>query len=124
MDTWELGLKSQWWDNRLRFNAAIFTNEYTDMIKAGIPDPAKVTRGAVENAASIGAMILTTEELSRGTLDATHAHPREIFRALELLSGGPESGGDAPLLERPDLLDGLLDLHRPLGEVDGDVDFL
>ncbi len=33
------------------------------MIDAGIPDPAKVTRGAVENAASIASMILTTEVL-------------------------------------------------------------
>jgi chaperonin GroEL len=33
------------------------------MIKSGIIDPAKVTRGALENAASIAAMILTTEAL-------------------------------------------------------------
>jgi chaperonin GroEL len=33
------------------------------MIKAGIIDPAKVTRGALENAASIASMILTTEAL-------------------------------------------------------------
>jgi chaperonin GroEL len=36
---------------------------YTDLIKAGVIDPAKVTRSAVENAASIGSMILTTEAL-------------------------------------------------------------
>jgi chaperonin GroEL len=36
---------------------------YVDMIKQGIIDPVKVTRSAVENAASIGAMILTTEAL-------------------------------------------------------------
>jgi len=41
----------------------IIANEYTDMIKAGIIDPAKVTRGALENAASIAAMVLTTEAL-------------------------------------------------------------
>mgnify|MGYP001108457151 FL=1 len=41
----------------------VVTNEYVDMIAAGIPDPAKVTRGAVENAASIASMILTTEVL-------------------------------------------------------------
>jgi chaperonin GroEL len=39
------------------------SGEYTDMVKAGIIDPAKVTRGALENAASIAAMILTTEAL-------------------------------------------------------------
>ena len=43
------------------FNA--LTNEYVDMIKAGIVDPAKVTRSALQNAASIAAMVLTTETL-------------------------------------------------------------
>jgi len=41
----------------------VLTNEYEDMIKSGVIDPAKVTRGALENAASIAAMILTTEAL-------------------------------------------------------------
>ena len=39
----------------------VMTDEYTDMLKRGIVDPAKVTRSAVENAASIGGMVLTTE---------------------------------------------------------------
>jgi chaperonin GroEL len=41
----------------------VITSTYTDMVKAGVIDPAKVTRGALENAASIAAMILTTEAL-------------------------------------------------------------
>ena len=41
----------------------VLVEDYVDMIKAGIIDPAKVTRGALENAASIAAMILTTEAL-------------------------------------------------------------
>ncbi len=41
----------------------VLTGEYVDLYKAGIIDPAKVTRAAVENAASIAAMILTTEAL-------------------------------------------------------------
>ena len=41
----------------------VITNEYVDMVKDGVIDPAKVTRGALENAASIAAMILTTEAL-------------------------------------------------------------
>jgi len=41
----------------------ILQNEYADMFEKGIIDPAKVTRSAVENAASIAAMILTTEAL-------------------------------------------------------------
>lgn len=48
-------------NHRIGYN--VMTNEYVDMIDAGIPDPAKVTRGAVENAASIASMILTTEAL-------------------------------------------------------------
>ncbi len=39
----------------------VLKDEYTDMLSAGIVDPAKVTRSAVENAASIGGMVLTTE---------------------------------------------------------------
>ena len=39
------------------------TDEYCDMVKAGIVDPVKVTRSALENAASIGSLILTTESL-------------------------------------------------------------
>jgi chaperonin GroEL len=41
----------------------VVRDEYIDMIKGGLGDPAKVTRGALENAASIAAMILTTEAL-------------------------------------------------------------
>ncbi|MEM7580772.1 MAG: chaperonin GroEL, partial [Cyanobacteria bacterium P01_A01_bin.80] len=41
------------------YNAA--TNEFGDMFSAGIVDPAKVTRSALQNAASIAAMVLTTE---------------------------------------------------------------
>ena len=41
----------------------VISGQYLDMITEGIIDPAKVTRGALENAASIAAMILTTEAL-------------------------------------------------------------
>jgi chaperonin GroEL len=41
----------------------VIAQEYTDLVKRGIIDPAKVTRSAVQNAASIAAMILTTESL-------------------------------------------------------------
>jgi len=41
----------------------VISNTFVNMIDAGIIDPAKVTRGALENAASIAAMILTTEAL-------------------------------------------------------------
>ncbi|RME44788.1 MAG: chaperonin GroEL [Chloroflexi bacterium] len=48
-------------NNSLGYN--VLTGEYQDMVEAGIIDPAMVTRSAVENAASIAAMILTTEAL-------------------------------------------------------------
>ena len=41
----------------------VISGDYVDMIKAGIIDPVKVTRGALQNAASIAGMILTTEAL-------------------------------------------------------------
>ena len=41
----------------------VITGEYGDMIKSGVIDPVKVVRGALENAASIAAMILTTDAL-------------------------------------------------------------
>ncbi len=41
----------------------VLSEDYVDMVKDGIIDPAKVTRGALENASSIAAMILTTEAL-------------------------------------------------------------
>jgi chaperonin GroEL len=43
------------------FNAA--TGEYGDLVKAGVIDPVKVTRSALQNAASIASMLLTTETL-------------------------------------------------------------
>lgn len=48
-------------DSSFGFNAQNF--EFTDMIKAGIVDPLKVTRSALQNAASISSMLLTTEAL-------------------------------------------------------------
>jgi chaperonin GroEL len=47
----------------LHFGYDVLREEYLDLVKAGVIDPAKVTRGALENAASIAAMILTTEAL-------------------------------------------------------------
>ncbi len=48
-------------DDQIGYN--VLTEEYTNMITIGVIDPAKVTRGALENAASIASMILTTEAL-------------------------------------------------------------
>ncbi|MBA3524526.1 MAG: chaperonin GroEL, partial [Geodermatophilaceae bacterium] len=62
-------------------NAA--TGEYVDMLAAGIPDPAKVVRSALQNAASIAALFLTTE--------AVIADKPE--KASAGAGGGPDMGG-------------------------------
>jgi chaperonin GroEL len=50
-------------DNNKQIGYDVLTEQYVDMVEGGVIDPAKVTRGALENAASIAAMILTTEAL-------------------------------------------------------------
>ena len=47
----------------LNWGYNVVTEDYADMVKTGVIDPAKVTRSALENAASIAGMILTTEAL-------------------------------------------------------------
>ncbi|BEU87607.1 chaperonin GroEL [Selenomonas sp. TAMA-11512] len=64
------------------FNA--LSDEYVDMIAQGIVDPAKVTRSALQNAASIAAMVLTTE-----TLVADKPEPASAMPA----GGAPGMGG-------------------------------
>src|SRR5262245_36535840 len=70
-------------DANYGFNAA--TEEYTDMISAGILDPAKVTRSALQNAASIASLMLTTEALVAEI-------PEE-----EKAAAGPPGGGGPPM---------------------------
>ena len=52
-----------------------YTETYTDMVSAGIVDPAKVTRSALQNAASIASMVLTTESLVTNIKEETPAAP-------------------------------------------------
>jgi len=59
------------------------TGEYVDLMKAGIIDPAKVTRSALQNAASIAALFLTTEAV---VADKPEKNPAP--------AGGPGGGGD------------------------------
>ena len=54
-------------ESGIGFNA--LTEEYVDMVKAGIVDPAKVTRSALQNAASIAALVLTTESIVADKVD-------------------------------------------------------
>jgi len=55
--------QSQKRENDPKIGYDVLRDEYLNMVKGGVIDPAKVTRGALENAASIAAMILTTEAL-------------------------------------------------------------
>jgi chaperonin GroEL len=64
----------------------VLTEEYVDMIEAGIIDPAKVTRGALENAASIASMILTTDVL------ITNLPEKENGQAAGMPGGGMPGG--------------------------------
>ena len=50
-------------ENKVGFGYNALKEEYTDMISAGIVDPTKVTRSALQNAASVASMVLTTESL-------------------------------------------------------------
>lgn len=67
--------------NQIGFN--VLTEEYINMVEGGVIDPAKVTRGALDNAASIAAMILTTEAL---ITDIPEKEP-------PMPAGGPGMGG-------------------------------
>ena len=49
--------------NKVGYGFNALTEEYTDMVEAGIVDPTKVTRSALQNASSVAAMVLTTESL-------------------------------------------------------------
>jgi hypothetical protein len=72
----------------------VLTNEYTDMVKAGIIDPAKVTRSALENAASIAGMILTTEALVTEI-------PETSAPAAPMRGGAPPRFSSYPLSVEP-----------------------
>lgn len=50
-------------EGKVGYGFDAYTETYGDMISAGIVDPAKVTRSALQNAASVAAMVLTTESL-------------------------------------------------------------
>lgn len=57
------------------FGMNITTGEYGDMVKMGIVDPAKVSRSALQNAASVAAMVLTTEALVADIPEPEPAQP-------------------------------------------------
>ena len=52
-----------------------YNEEFVDMIKAGILDPAKVTRSALQNATSVASTLLTTESVVANIKEETPAMP-------------------------------------------------
>ncbi len=70
-------------DRNFGFNAA--SGEYQDLVAAGVIDPAKVTRSALQNASSIAALMLTTEAM--------------ICEIPEKKSPAPAGGGHGPEMD-------------------------
>ena len=62
-------------ENKVGYGFNALTEEYTDMVAAGIVDPTKVTRSALENASSVASMVLTTESLVADIKEATPPAP-------------------------------------------------
>ncbi|MDD6490050.1 MAG: chaperonin GroEL [Clostridia bacterium] len=61
--------------NKIGYGFNALTEEYMDMMEAGIVDPTKVTRSALQNAASVASMVLTTESLVADIKEPTPAVP-------------------------------------------------
>ena len=62
-------------ENKIGYGFNALTEEYTDMVAAGIVDPTKVTRSALENASSVASMVLTTESLVADIKEPTPPAP-------------------------------------------------
>src|SRR5205085_8224950 len=71
-------------EQRANWGFDVMAEDYVDLVAAGIIDPAKVTRSALENAASVAGMILTTEAL--------------VTDAPEKKSAAPMPGGGVPYM--------------------------
>ena len=61
--------------NKVGYGFNALTEEYTDMVSAGIVDPTKVTRSALQNASSVASMVLTTESLVADIKEPVAAAP-------------------------------------------------
>lgn len=60
---WVINTVETYTGKEANYGYNVMTNSFEDLVAAGVVDPAKVTRSAVENAASVGMMVLTTEAL-------------------------------------------------------------
>ena len=64
------------------------TDEYEDLVAAGVIDPAKVTRTALENAASISALLLTTESIITDMPEEKSSAPAGMPGGMGGMGGG------------------------------------
>lgn len=62
--------------NKKNYGFNALTDEYVDMVEAGIIDPTKVTRSALENAASVASVLLTTESIVADIPEPAHSEPQ------------------------------------------------
>ena len=62
--------------NKKNYGFNALTDEYVDMVEAGIIDPTKVTRSALENAASVASVLLTTESIVADIPEPVHNEPQ------------------------------------------------
>ena len=73
---------------KINYGFDAYGERYTDMIEAGIVDPTKVTRSALENSASVAAMVLTTESLIADKKEDAAAANAAAAAAAAAQSGG------------------------------------
>lgn len=64
--------------NKIGYGFDVYKEEYVDMMVAGIVDPTKVTRSALENAASVASMVLTTESLVADVKEEAASMPPQM----------------------------------------------
>ena len=62
--------------NKKNYGFNALTDEYVEMVEAGIIDPTKVTRSALENAASVASVLLTTESIVADIPEPAHSEPQ------------------------------------------------
>jgi chaperonin GroEL len=77
--------------NRPNYGFDVLREQYVDLVEAGIIDPAKVTRSALENAASVSGMILTTEALVTDAPEKADNAPPAMPGGADVIEAALES---------------------------------
>ncbi len=106
VDTWEIGMKSQLWDDRLRLNVTVFDMDYTDMqltVQTAQPAPIFFSSDVV-NAGTAEIKGFEIEALAQLTdnLSATLAVGHMNAELVEVISGGADVSGSWEMLNAPD----------------------